>query len=159
MSSEFTPPRLATEAYLPVCLSWNVRIFLRPPHHSGGINIPYTDVAQTIPTLVYWGGEGDSAFEQDFHGMSLEMIDTLSEAGHPLITCNHNTGHNIQPSYFKISCPICSITLLRVRLWRMMSLLQIFFVLFHTIRLVQHRTVYLCALPFRTNLAVVKENI
>lgn len=72
---------------------------------SGGINIPYADVTRTIPTLVYWGGEGDSAFEQDFHGMSLEMIDTLSEAGHPLITCNHNTGHNIQPSYFNDIMP------------------------------------------------------
>ena len=67
---------------------------------SGGINIPYADVARTIPTLVYWGGDTDSAYEQDFHGMSLEMIDTLFEQGHPLITCNHNSGHNIKSSYF-----------------------------------------------------------
>ena len=67
---------------------------------SGGINIPYADVARTIPTMVYWGGEDDSAYEQDFHGMSLEMIDTLSDNEHPLVTCNHNSGHNIYSSYF-----------------------------------------------------------
>ena len=67
---------------------------------SGGINIPYDDVARPIPTMVYWGGDDDSAYEQDFNGMSLEMIDTLSSNAHPVVACNHNSGHNIYASYF-----------------------------------------------------------
>ena len=67
---------------------------------SGGINIPYADVARKIPTMVYWGGDDDSAYEQDFNGMSVQMIDTLSENGHSVVACNHNTGHNLYTSYF-----------------------------------------------------------
>ena len=67
---------------------------------SGGINIPYSNVSRAIPTMVYWGGEIDQAYEQDFHSMSLDMMSVLSSHDHPLIACNHETGHNIKPSYF-----------------------------------------------------------
>ena len=50
--------------------------------------------------MVYWGGDEDSAYGQDFNGMSLEMIDVLSANEHPVVSCNHGSGHNLYARYF-----------------------------------------------------------
>lgn len=57
------------------------------------LTVPYTEPDTAIPYLVAWGGEDDEAFDQDFHTGALDLIETFSENGHPLVTCNHGEGH------------------------------------------------------------------
>jgi predicted esterase len=72
---------------------------------SGGISLPYQDVERKMPTLVLWGGETDEAYEQSFHNWSTEMIETLVENDHFVVSCNHGMGHHLEPSFMDIVMP------------------------------------------------------
>ena len=72
---------------------------------SGGIMLPYADVDRAMPTLVLWGGETDSAYGNDFHAMSLDMIDILLGNNHFAVSCDHGMGHVLRPEFMDVVVP------------------------------------------------------
>lgn len=72
---------------------------------SGGIMLPYADVERVMPTLVLWGGETDSAYGNDFHAMSLDMLDILVDNQHFALSCDHGMGHVLRPEFMDVVVP------------------------------------------------------
>ena len=67
---------------------------------SGGINVDDVSNEHNMPVLITWGGITDASHGQDFHTMSTEMIDTLSENGNVMVVCDHQLGHYIEEGYW-----------------------------------------------------------
>ena len=67
---------------------------------AGGLGQAFPDDARAIPTLMTWGGPEDEAAGTDFHRLALEMQETLSERGHPLVVCEHDRQHEIDADWW-----------------------------------------------------------
>ena len=67
--------------------------------------LPYADVERAMPTLVLWGGETDSAYGTDFHAMSLDMLDILTDNQHFALSCDHGMGHVLRPEFMDVVVP------------------------------------------------------
>ncbi len=81
-------------------ISTRSEVFAAAMPFSGGFMTAPTADTRPIPTLVSWGGEEDTYYGQDFDYLAGEMIAKLTEAGHGLVTCNHGTGHNLEPEFW-----------------------------------------------------------
>jgi predicted esterase len=57
-----------------------------------GLSWPEGDYHR-VPYLVTWGGETDIAVDTDFNDLALNLLADLEAAGHPIASCNHDTGH------------------------------------------------------------------
>ena len=57
-----------------------------------GLSWPEGDYHR-VPYLVTWGGETDIGADTDFHDLALNLLADLEAAGHPIASCNHDTGH------------------------------------------------------------------
>jgi predicted esterase len=67
---------------------------------SGGFMVaPEADMA-SIPTLVVWGGAGDTYNGQDFNALADEMIGKLLDRGHFVAGCDHGMGHHVDDSFW-----------------------------------------------------------
>ena len=61
---------------------------------SGGLMINYPSTTErTLPFMASWGGENDSAVEQNFHTFALSLLADLEGREHLVIACNHGGGH------------------------------------------------------------------
>jgi predicted esterase len=67
---------------------------------SGGVGTDVLPSDHDVPSLVIWGGEIDTAFEQDFNQLSLDMIDLFLADGQFVIGCDHGLGHELDPSFW-----------------------------------------------------------
>ena len=67
---------------------------------SGGDLVSWPEDVHPPPTLVTWGGEEDSAFDQDFNAYSLDLIAKLEEQGALVATCDHGLGHELEADFW-----------------------------------------------------------
>lgn len=62
---------------------------------SGGYlqSVEYPKDEQKTPYMVTWGGPTDAAFSQNFDTLAKALIQHLLSASHPVVQCEHTTGH------------------------------------------------------------------
>lgn len=60
---------------------------------SGGYLLPFPKSAAPRPFLASHGGPTDAAYGQDFLKLATALIGDLLASGHPVVTCDHGTGH------------------------------------------------------------------
>ncbi len=75
-------------------------VFAAAMPFSGGFMTALGPDTLPIPTLVSWGGVEDTHYGQDFNYLAGEMLADLTEAGHGVVSCNHDTGHNLDPEHW-----------------------------------------------------------
>ena len=60
---------------------------------SGGYLHEWPSDATKSPMMFSWGGPTDTAYQQNFHTLALNMFEALDANGWWYAQCNHNTGH------------------------------------------------------------------
>lgn len=60
---------------------------------SGGYLFKFPSTKNKFPELVTWGGQGDTAYGQNFDVFAKALIPFLVSDGHLVVQCDHGTGH------------------------------------------------------------------
>lgn len=69
--------------------------------YSGGAGelVDYATPEHTLPTMLVWGGTGDTWQGISFNDANVAMSSALQDDGHFVIECNHGSGHTAAPSW------------------------------------------------------------